>query len=121
MEAYVKLRKSVAGKSKGKKSSSSIKSPSAPGPSTPNVDFDDHILAHFSVFSQDVDNRIAFMSSSIMNRLNELPVFVNIEDRFANRSLGCWYLRRLLAILRPCVTLSAPMSFPFGFRVVQVD
>ena len=86
LEAYVKLRKSLASKSKGKKSSSSIKSPSAPGPSAPNVDFDDRILADFAVFSQDVDNRIASMSSSVMNRLNDL--FGNIDDRFANRSLS---------------------------------
>ena len=80
MEAYVKLCKSLASKSKGKMNSSSIKSLSAPG-----VDFD-RFLTHFAVFSQDVDNRIASMSRSIKNRLNEF--FVNIEDRFANRSFS---------------------------------
>ena len=82
MEAYVKLRKSLASKSKSKKSSGSIKSPSASGPSAPNVDFHDIILAHFDVFSQDVDNIIASRSSSIMNRLDEL--FISIGDRFAS-------------------------------------
>ena len=74
---------SLASKSKNKKSSSSIKSPSASGPSAPT---DDCIVAHFEVLSQDVDNRIASVSSSIMNRLDEL--FINIGDGFPNRSLS---------------------------------
>ena len=50
MEAYVKLRKALASKSRGKKSSSSVKSPSSPGRSALNVDIDDRILSHFAVF-----------------------------------------------------------------------
>ena len=96
METYVKLRRSLASKCKGKKSSSSIKFPSAPGPSALNVDFDDCILAHFAVFSQDVDNRIASMSSSIMTYASYWPVSAP-------------------------ASLSAPTSTPFGFRVMQVD
>ena len=71
MEAYVKLRKSLASKSK-KKNSSSVKSQSAPGPSAPFIDVDDKIVLNLRFFSQDVDNRIASMSGAIMNRLDEL-------------------------------------------------
>ena len=68
MEAYVKLHKSLASKSK-KKSSNSVKSPSTPGPSAPFVDVDDKIRSQFEIFSQDVDSRKASMSSAILNRL----------------------------------------------------
>ena len=67
IEAYVKLRKSLASKSK-KKSSSSVKSASTLGPSAPLIDVDDNIRSQFEIFSQDVDNRIASMSGAIMNR-----------------------------------------------------
>ena len=56
MEPYVKLHKSLASKSK-KKTSSSIKTPSAPGPSAPSVDTDDKIRSHFAVFSQSLPLR----------------------------------------------------------------
>ena len=65
MESYVRLRKLLASKSK-KKTSSSIKTPSAP-----SVDIGDKIRSHIAVFSQNVDDRIAIMSSSIMTRLDD--------------------------------------------------
>ena len=85
MESYIRLRKSVASKSE-KKTSSSVKTPSVPGPSAPSVDVNDKIRCHFAVFSQDVDDRIASMSSSIMNRLDDF--FVKFSEKFTNRSFS---------------------------------
>ena len=85
MESYVKLRKLLASKGK-KKSSSALKTPSASGPPAPSVDVDDKIRAHIATFSQDVDDRLASVSNSIMSRLDEL--FVNFSERFSNRSLS---------------------------------
>ena len=78
----LKLRKTIAGKSRGKKSSICVKSPSSPGPSAPNVDIDDRILSHFAVFSQNVDNRLAYMSDSFMNRLNEYWLLSSLLSQF---------------------------------------
>ena len=85
MESYVRLCKSLASKGK-KKASSSVKTPSAPGPPAPSVDIDDKIRSHIAVFSQDVDDRLATMSSSIMTRLDDL--FVRFNEKFSNRSLS---------------------------------
>ena len=85
MESYVKLRKSLASKGK-RKSSSALKTPSASGPPAPSVDIDDKIRIHIATFSQDVDDRLATMSNTIMTRLDDL--FVNFSERFSNRSLS---------------------------------
>ena len=85
MESYVRLHKSLASKGK-KKTSSSIKTPSASGPPAPSVDIDDNICAHIVTFSQDVDDRLATMSSTIMTRLDDL--FVRFNERFTNRSVS---------------------------------
>ena len=113
MESYVRLHKSLASKGK-KKTSSSVKTPSAPGPPAPSVDIDDKIRSHIATFSQDADDRLATMSSTIMTRLDDL--FVRFSEKFTNCSVssepGVSGVRRLLASLWPCVTLSAPMSTP---------
>ena len=85
MESYVRLRKSLASKGK-KKSSSNIRTPSASGPPAPSVDIDDKIRAHIATFSQDVDDRLATMSNTIMTRLDNL--FVSFNKRFTNCSVS---------------------------------
>ena len=85
VESYVKLPKSLA--SNGKiKSSSPPRTPSSTGPPAPSVDIDDKIRAHIATFSQDVDDRLASMSNSIMSRLDEL--FINFSERVSNHSLS---------------------------------
>ena len=68
MEAYVKLRKSLASKGRGHKSMS--KTPSSPGSITPSVDvdFDDKIAS----FSKNVDDRISALSKGLMARFSEM-------------------------------------------------
>ena len=83
MESYVKLRKSLASKSR-KKTSSAPKTPSSSGPQAPFVDVDEQIRAHIATFSRDVDDRLASMSSSIMSRLDEL--FTKFGSNVSNRS-----------------------------------
>ena len=85
MESYVRLRKSLASKGK-KKSSSDIRTPSASGPPAPSVDIDDKIRAHIATFSQDVDDRLATMSNTIMTRLDNL--FVSFNKRCTSRSVS---------------------------------
>ena len=84
MESYVKLRKSFASKGK-KKSSSAPKTPSSSGPQAPSVDVDEKIRAHIATFSQDVDDRLASLSSSLMSRLDELVV--SFRSNVSNCSL----------------------------------
>ena len=84
MESYVKLRKSLASKSK-KKSTSALKTPSSSGLQAPSVDVDEQIRAHIATFSQDVDDRLASVSSSIMTRLDEL--FSQFRSNVSNRFL----------------------------------
>ena len=61
MESYVKLRKSLASKRRGKKSSSS-KTPSFPRPIAPvsvtSVDLDDRISIQFSVLTCEFDKKL---------------------------------------------------------------
>ena len=61
MESYVKLRKSLASKSRGRKGSSS-KASSSPGPSAPVVlnvsDVDDRISSQFSLFSREFNKKL---------------------------------------------------------------
>ena len=61
MESYVKLRKSLASKRRGKKSSSS-KTPSFPRPIAPvsvtSVDLDDLISIQFSVLTCEFDKKL---------------------------------------------------------------
>ena len=69
----------------GKKPSSATKTPSSSVPQAPVVDVDEQIRAHIATFSQDVDDRLASMSSSIMSRLDEL--FSKFRGDMSNCSL----------------------------------
>ena len=75
MESYVRLRKSLAGKSRNKKSVSS-ETPSSPRPIAPVgvslSDVDDQISGHFESFSQSIDQRFELLSSNILDRFTEL-------------------------------------------------
>ena len=84
MESYVKLRKSLISKSR-KKPPSAPKAPSAPEPQASLVNVDEQIRAHIATFSQDVDDRLASMSS-IMSTLANL--FSQFRGNVSNRSLS---------------------------------
>ena len=68
-----------------KKSTSAPKTSFSSEPQAPSVDVDEQIRAHIATFSRDVDDRLAYMSSSIMSRLDEL--FSQFRSNVSNRSL----------------------------------
>ena len=89
MESYVKLRKSLASKSHGRKGSSS-KASSSPGPSAPFVlnvsDVDDRISSQFAIISREFDKKLETVSDGILSKFSD---FVSkIEDGLTNRSLS---------------------------------
>ena len=87
MEAYVRLRKTLAGKSRSKKSSCS-KPPSSLKTVAPVAlsmsDVDGRTADQFESFSQSFDNRFEAFSNSIFDRFNELAQ--NMSDRLFNLS-----------------------------------
>ena len=87
MEAYVRLRKSLAGKSRNKKSSSSKLASSPKTVASVNLslyDVDSLNAGHFELFSQSFDNRFEVLSNSILDRFNELAQ--TMSDRLSNPS-----------------------------------
>ena len=74
MESYVKLRKSLASKSRGRKAGSS-KAASSPGPSAPvslNVsDIDDRISSQFSVLSREFDKKLETVSGGLLAKFSD--------------------------------------------------
>ena len=75
MESYVRLHKSLSGKSRNKKSGGS-KTPSSPKTVAPVgislSDVDDRISGHFESFSQSFDQRFELLSSNILDGFTEL-------------------------------------------------
>ena len=118
MESYIKLRKSLASKGRGRKSG--FKTPSSPGHDAPvvNVDVDDKFASHIATLSKDVDEKISAMSEGLMVKVSEL--LGQFQNRMSNRSLSA-EPEVLLASLHPCDALSALMFTPISFRVPQVD
>ena len=72
MEAYVKLRKSLAGKSKHCKSSS--KPPSSPRSTSPveSIDTDSKIASQISSFSKSIDEKLVSMSEGLFSKFSDL-------------------------------------------------
>ena len=89
MESYGKLCKSLASKSRGKKSSSSMAAAS-PGPIAPVSvtfdDVDDGISNQFSVLSREFDKKLESLTDGILGKFNELVS--KVEDRLSNRSFS---------------------------------
>ena len=87
MEAYVRLRKSLASKSRNKKSSGS-KPPSSPKTIAPIgvslSDVDGCIAGRFELFSQSFDQRFELLSDNILDRFNELAT--SMSARLSNLS-----------------------------------
>ena len=78
MESYVRLHKSLTGKSHNRKSGGS-RTPSSPWPIAPVApvgvslsDVDDRIFGHFESFSLSFDRRFELLSSNILDRFTEL-------------------------------------------------
>ena len=76
MEFYVKLRKSLVGKSRHKQSGGA-KAPSSPRPVAPVAsislaDVGDRISGQFESLSQSFDQRFSLLSSSILDCFTEL-------------------------------------------------
>ena len=76
MEAYVKLRKSLAGKSKHCKGSS--KPPSPPRSTAPvvNIDIDDRVASQVSSLSKSVDEKLVSVSEGLFSK------FITLLDQF---------------------------------------
>ena len=72
MEAYVKVRKSLA--SKGKHRKSVAKPPSSPRSTAPslNVDFDNKIASHIFSLSQSVVDKIAAVSEGLLSKFSQM-------------------------------------------------
>ena len=72
MESYVKWRKSLASKGRGRKSGS--KTPSSPGRGAPvvNVDVHDKIASHIASLSKNVVKKMSAMSEGLMAKVSEL-------------------------------------------------
>ena len=82
MESYVKLHKSLASKSRGRKGSSS-KASSSPRPSAPvgsNVsDVDACISSQFALFSQEFDKKLETVSEGILSKFRDFVSFIIIS------------------------------------------
>ena len=87
VQAYVRLRKSLAGKCRNKKSSGS-KPPPCPKTIAPVgfslSDVDSRIAGHFESFSQSFDHRFELLSSNILDRFNKLAT--SMSARLSNPS-----------------------------------
>ena len=112
MEAYVKLRKSLAVKSKHRKGSSK---PSYPPRSTApiaNIDIDDRIASQVSSLSKSVDEKLVLMSEGLFSK------FSNLLDQFkleiTNSSVSA---EPGVSGRTPVPGQPAPMRFPVGTTV----
>ena len=119
MEAYVKLRKSLAGKSKHRKGSS--KPPSPPRSTAPiaNIDIDDRIASQVSSLSKNVDEKLVSMSEGLFSKFSNLLDQFKLEITNSSVSAEPGYrgIRLCQASLHPCASLSAPLFTHSGFRV----
>ena len=72
IEAYIKLRKSLAGKSKHRKGSS--KPPTSPQSAAPveNVDADVKTASQISSLSKNVDEKLVAMPEGLFSKFNDL-------------------------------------------------
>ena len=107
MEAYVKLRKSLAGKSKHRKGSS--KPPSPPRSTAPiaNIDIDVRIASQVSSLSKSVDEKLVSMSEGLFSRFSNLLDQFKLEITNSSVSAEPGVSRR-----KP-----APMRFPVSTTV----
>ena len=87
MESYVKLRKSLVGKSHNKKSNST-KAPSSHKPvaSLSLAEVDEHISGHFDSLSQSFGRRFELLSSAMLERFTELAN--SMSARLSNPSFS---------------------------------
>ena len=81
MESYVKLCKSLAGKSRSNKSGGA-KAPSSPRPVAPVAslslaDVDERISGRLDSLSQSVDRKSELLSSSMLDRFTELTNYMS--------------------------------------------
>ena len=115
MEAYTKLRKSLAGKSKHRKGS--FKPPSPPHSTSPveNVDIDVKIAS----LSKMVDEKLVATSEGLFSKFNDLLGQFRLELTHPSFSAEPEVSggRLYQASLRPCAALSEPLFTPRGFRV----
>ena len=90
MESYVKLRKSLAGKSHSKKSGGgkalSSPRPVAPVASLSLADVDERIFSHFVSLSQSFDRKFDLLASAILERFTELAN--SMSTRLSNSSFS---------------------------------
>ena len=86
MDSYVKLRKSLSSKSKGK-SKSSVKTASSPPRSTaPDCDLDARFVSQLLTINKNIDDKISAMSSGLMSQFSDM--LANFKFGLINSSLS---------------------------------
>ena len=86
MDSYVKLRKSLSSKSKGK-SKSSVKTASSPPRSTaPDCDLDARFASQLLTINKNIDDKISAMSSGLMSQFSDM--LANFQFGLTNSSLS---------------------------------
>ena len=121
MEAYVKLRKSLA--SKGRSRKSVVKPPSSPGSTAPsvNIDIDVKIASQIASLSKNVDDRISTMSERLMAKFSKM--LGQFQLNMSNRSFPA---KPEISGRTPLSGQSPPLqspvctdAHPISFRVPQ--
>ena len=106
MEAYVKLCKSLVGKSKHRKGSSKPPSPQSTAP-IDSIDIDDRIAPQVSSLSKSVDEKLVSISEGLFSKFSTLLDQFKLETTntsfSAEPEISGW---------RPVPGQPAPLRFP---------